>query len=235
MVKSCCVVGCAARFLKGSGLSFYRFPDDTTLKRIHGCLDCSSQLELSDNRICNGLDVLAEKTPNLTYLNLSGNKFKDISTLDPLKKLANLKSLDLFNCEVTGLTDYRNSIFKLLPQITYLDGFDRNDCEAPDSDGDLDGEEEEDEDGEGEDEEEEEEFDVEGTQDDEEEEEDGEEEEEEEGSEDEDEDDEEYDDGEEEEEEEEEDAEGARGQKRKRDAEDVGDGDGDGDGEDDDE
>uniref|UniRef100_A0A8C4Q761 Acidic leucine-rich nuclear phosphoprotein 32 family member n=1 Tax=Eptatretus burgeri TaxID=7764 RepID=A0A8C4Q761_EPTBU len=111
------------------------------------------KLELSDNRICNGLDVLAEKTPNLTYLNLSGNKFKDISTLDPLKKLASLKSLDLFNCDVTGLTDYRNSIFKLLPQITYLDGFDRNDCEAPDSDGDLDGEEEEDEDGEGEDEE----------------------------------------------------------------------------------
>uniref|UniRef100_A0A8C4Q774 Acidic leucine-rich nuclear phosphoprotein 32 family member n=1 Tax=Eptatretus burgeri TaxID=7764 RepID=A0A8C4Q774_EPTBU len=143
------------------------------------------KLELSDNRICNGLDVLAEKTPNLTYLNLSGNKFKDISTLDPLKKLASLKSLDLFNCDVTGLTDYRNSIFKLLPQITYLDGFDRNDCEAPDSDGDLDGEEEEDEDGEGEDDEDEEEFDVEGTQDDEEEEEDGEEEEEEEGSEDE--------------------------------------------------
>lgn len=42
------------------------------------------QLELSDNRISSGLDVLAEKLPNLTHLNLSGNKLKDISTLEPL-------------------------------------------------------------------------------------------------------------------------------------------------------
>lgn len=42
------------------------------------------QLELSDNRISGGLDVLAEKLQNLTHLNLSGNKLKDISTLEPL-------------------------------------------------------------------------------------------------------------------------------------------------------
>lgn len=42
------------------------------------------QLELSDNRISGGLEVLAERLVNLTHLNLSGNKFKDISTLEPL-------------------------------------------------------------------------------------------------------------------------------------------------------
>uniref|UniRef100_A0A3B3ZBX9 Acidic leucine-rich nuclear phosphoprotein 32 family member n=1 Tax=Periophthalmus magnuspinnatus TaxID=409849 RepID=A0A3B3ZBX9_9GOBI len=68
------------------------------------------KLELSDNRISGGLDVLAEKLPNLTHLNLSGNKLKDISTLEPLKKLSNLKSLDLFNCEVTNLNDYKESV-----------------------------------------------------------------------------------------------------------------------------
>ncbi|KAF0037294.1 hypothetical protein F2P81_010168 [Scophthalmus maximus] len=120
------------------------------------------KLELSDNRISGGLDVLAEKLPNLTHLNLSGNKLKDISTLEPLKKLGILKSLDLFNCEVTNLNDYRESVFKLLPQLTYLDGYDRGDREASDSDGEVDGdgvdddeddegEEEEDEDGEEED------------------------------------------------------------------------------------
>ncbi|CAJ0963217.1 unnamed protein product [Ranitomeya imitator] len=107
------------------------------------------KLELSDNRISGGLDVLAEKLPNLTHLNLSGNKLKDISTLEPLKKLEHLKSLDLFNCEVTNLNDYRESVFKLLPQLTYLDGYDRDDKEAPDSDAEADGdgvdEEEEDE------------------------------------------------------------------------------------------
>lgn len=49
-----------------------------------------------------------------------------------------LKSLDLFNCEVTNLGDYRESIFKLLPQLTYLDGYDIDDCEASDSDGEAD-------------------------------------------------------------------------------------------------
>lgn len=42
------------------------------------------QLELSDNRISGGLEVLAEKCPNLTHLNLSGNKIKDLSTIEPL-------------------------------------------------------------------------------------------------------------------------------------------------------
>ncbi|MBN3319872.1 AN32B protein, partial [Atractosteus spatula] len=108
------------------------------------------KLELSDNRISGGLDVLAEKLPNLTHLNLSGNKLKDISTLEPLKKLDNLKSLDLFNCEVTNLNDYRESVFKLLPQLTYLDGYDLEDREASDSDGEVDGDGVDEEDDEGE-------------------------------------------------------------------------------------
>ncbi|XP_064013941.1 acidic leucine-rich nuclear phosphoprotein 32 family member A isoform X1 [Pogoniulus pusillus] len=92
------------------------------------------KLELSDNRVSGGLEVLAEKCPNLTHLNLSGNKIKDLGTIEPLKKLENLKSLDLFNCDVTNLNDYRENVFKLLPQLTYLDGYDRDDKEAPDSD-----------------------------------------------------------------------------------------------------
>uniref|UniRef100_A0A8B9FXW1 Acidic leucine-rich nuclear phosphoprotein 32 family member n=1 Tax=Amazona collaria TaxID=241587 RepID=A0A8B9FXW1_9PSIT len=97
------------------------------------------KLELSDNRISGGLEVLAERTPNLTHLNLSGNKIKDINTLEPLKKLPNLHSLDLFNCEVTMLINYRESVFTLLPQLTYLDGYDADDQEAPDSDPEADG------------------------------------------------------------------------------------------------
>ncbi|XP_036410343.1 acidic leucine-rich nuclear phosphoprotein 32 family member B-like [Megalops cyprinoides] len=92
------------------------------------------KLELSDNRISGGLEALAELTPSVTHLNLSGNKIKDLSTLEPLKKLSMLSSLDLFNCEVTLLLDYRESVLELLPQITYLDGFDADDQEALDSD-----------------------------------------------------------------------------------------------------
>ncbi|XP_029283529.1 acidic leucine-rich nuclear phosphoprotein 32 family member A isoform X1 [Cottoperca gobio] len=95
------------------------------------------KLELSDNRISGGLEVLAAKCPNLTHLNLSGNKIKDLSTIDPLKELGTLKSLDLFNCEVTNLNEYRDNVFKLLPQLTYLDGYDKDDKEAPDSDAEV--------------------------------------------------------------------------------------------------
>lgn len=188
------------------------------------------KLELSDNIISGGLEVLAEKCPNLTYLNLSGNKIKDLSTVEALQNLKNLKSLDLFNCEITNLEDYRESIFELLQQITYLDGFDQEDNEAPDS------EEEEDDDEDGDEDEEDEDEDEAGPPEGYEEEED--EDEDEAGSEvgegeeevglsylmkdeiqDEEDDDDYVDEGEEEEEEEEE---GLRGEKRKRDAEDDG-------------
>ncbi|XP_015667384.1 acidic leucine-rich nuclear phosphoprotein 32 family member A [Protobothrops mucrosquamatus] len=177
------------------------------------------KLELSDNRISGGLEVLAEKCPNLTHLNLSGNKIKDLSTIEPLEKLENLKSLDLFNCEVTNLNDYRDNVFKLLPQLTYLDGYDRNDKEAPDSDAegyveDLDDEEEE---------EDEEDYDEEGQlgyYELEEEEDVSEEEEDVSGEEEEDEED--YKDGEVDNEEEEEEVDEARGEKRKREADDEG-------------
>uniref|UniRef100_UPI003AAA200E putative acidic leucine-rich nuclear phosphoprotein 32 family member C isoform X3 n=1 Tax=Centroberyx gerrardi TaxID=166262 RepID=UPI003AAA200E len=123
------------------------------------------KLEVSDNSICGGLDALAEKCPNLTYLNLSGNKIKELSTMEALQNLKNLRSLDLYSCEVTTLDEYRESVLELLPQVTYLDGYDQDDNEVPDSeadddedaagppgDGDEDEEDEEDEGSEGEEE-----------------------------------------------------------------------------------
>uniref|UniRef100_A0A673KH91 Acidic leucine-rich nuclear phosphoprotein 32 family member n=1 Tax=Sinocyclocheilus rhinocerous TaxID=307959 RepID=A0A673KH91_9TELE len=179
------------------------------------------KLELSDNRISGGLEVLAEKCPNLTHLNLSGNKIKDLSTIEPLKKLESLKSLDLFNCEVTNLNDYRENVFKLLPQLTYLDGYDKEDKEAPDSDAEayvegLDDDEDDEDEGE------EEEYDEEAAPGDEDEEEDDEEEGEEEEEEDisgEEEEEEELNDGEVDDEE---DIEEERGQKRKRELDEEG-------------
>ncbi|KAM8921611.1 acidic leucine-rich nuclear phosphoprotein 32 family member E isoform 8-T8 [Pelodytes ibericus] len=170
------------------------------------------KLELSDNSISGGLDVLAERCPNLTYLNLSGNKIKDLSTVEALANLKNLKSLDLFSCEITNSDDYRENIFQRLPQITYLDGFDQEDNEAPDSEEEDDEDDDEDEAGApGEyEEEEEDEDDAESDL--------GEEEEEE----DEEDDDDYVEDGGEGEEEEEEEA-TDQGEKRKRDPEDEGD------------
>lgn len=98
------------------------------------------KLELSDNRISNGLNLLHGST-KLTHLNLSGNKVKDIESLEPLKEFTSLQNLDLFNNDVTSVENYREKLFNLVPGLKFLDGFDREDREAEDSD---DGEDEED-------------------------------------------------------------------------------------------
>ncbi|CAG5119604.1 unnamed protein product, partial [Candidula unifasciata] len=88
-------------------------------------------LDLSDNRISGGLDHLTGCT-KLTHLSLSGNKIKNMDILDGLKDLQCLQSLDLFNCEVTNIDQYREKVFAKLSQITYLDGFDRDEQEEAD-------------------------------------------------------------------------------------------------------
>ena len=50
------------------------------------------------------------------------------------KKLPNLSTLDLFNCEVTNLDNYREKVFETLDHLQFLDGYDRNDQEQEDED-----------------------------------------------------------------------------------------------------
>ncbi|KAK6617536.1 Acidic leucine-rich nuclear phosphoprotein 32 member [Polyplax serrata] len=98
------------------------------------------RLELSDNRISNGLNLL-HTSPKITHLNLSGNKIKDLETLEPLKELKNLRNLDLFNNDTTTIENYRQKVFTLIPNLKYLDGYDTEEREA-ESDEDWDDEEE---------------------------------------------------------------------------------------------
>lgn len=125
-------------------ISLKGFPELPALKR----------LELSDNRISSGLNILSS-SPKLTYLNLGGNKIKDLETIEPLKELPNLKVLDLFNNEVTSTDSYREKLFALIPSLKYLDGFDAQDKEAPDSEDEINGNYEDDSEDDDEDEDEE--------------------------------------------------------------------------------
>lgn len=52
------------------------------------------------------------------------------------KELKELQILDLFNCEVTNIEEYRTKVFQLLPSLLYLDGYDKQNKEAEDEDGD---------------------------------------------------------------------------------------------------
>ena len=53
-----------------------------------------------------------------------------------MKEFQGLKNLDLFNCDVTSIENYREKLFSLIPSLKYLDGFDKEDKEAEDSDDD---------------------------------------------------------------------------------------------------
>ena len=115
------------------------------------CILYYIQLDLSDNKISCDLHLLVG-CPNLTHLNLGGNKIKDIETLEPLVRinslsnlvvkitdnfdyfkkmffqscLPNLTHLELFNCEVTVNDDsYREKVFANFTQVKFLDGFDK--------------------------------------------------------------------------------------------------------------
>jgi len=115
----------------------------TTLKGFPNLPELT-KLELSDNRLSGTLNFL-KGCPKLTRLNLSGNKIKEVEALEPLKELKELQYIDLYNCEVTNLEDYRNKVFETLPSVIFLDGFDRNDVEAEDDDDENDDDEEEEE------------------------------------------------------------------------------------------
>ncbi|VDK88616.1 unnamed protein product [Litomosoides sigmodontis] len=87
------------------------------------------RLDLSENRISGGLDQLL-CCPHIEYLNMAGNKISTLEILEPLQKLEELRSLDLFGCELASFDDYRKNVFEALPNLKYLDGYDINDEEA---------------------------------------------------------------------------------------------------------
>lgn len=134
------VVGLTDEFVNLERLSLIKV-GLTNLKNFPN-LPNLTRLELGENRITSGLQSL-QGSPKLAHLSLSNNRIKDLETLEPLSKLQNLKSLDLLNCEVTTIEGYRAEIFKMIPSLKYLDGYDRygNEAEDTDSSGEEDGEE----------------------------------------------------------------------------------------------
>jgi len=95
-----------------------------------------TKLELSDNRISNGLGALKD-CPLLSDLNLSNNKVKDLEAIEPLKSFDNLTHLDLYNNDICNTDDYRTKVFKLLPNLKYLDGADADDNDEAEEESDV--------------------------------------------------------------------------------------------------
>lgn len=104
------------------------------------------KLILSDNRISGGLEFLVEAgLESLRDLDLSNNRIADINDLRPLAELR-LVSLDLYECPVTRIKDYRSRVFGLIRSLKYLDKMDAEENERPESDDEEDDEEDEEDD-----------------------------------------------------------------------------------------
>ncbi|GMP28296.1 hypothetical protein CsSME_00003905 [Camellia sinensis var. sinensis] len=96
------------------------------------------KLILSDNRIAGGLELLVEAGLELLRdLDLSNNRIQDINDLKPLRELK-LVSLDLYECPVTRVKDYRSRVFGLIKSLKYLDKMDAEENERPESEDDED-------------------------------------------------------------------------------------------------
>ncbi|XP_042042146.1 acidic leucine-rich nuclear phosphoprotein 32-related protein-like [Salvia splendens] len=104
------------------------------------------KLILSDNRIAGGLEFLVAAGPeSLRDLDLSNNRISDINDLRPLAELR-LVSLDLYECPVTRIKDYRSRVFGLIRSLKYLDKMDAEENERPESDDEDDDDDEEEDD-----------------------------------------------------------------------------------------
>lgn len=102
------------------------------------------RLILSDNRIAGGLEFLVEAgLASLRDLDLSNNRIQFVEDLAPLAQLR-LLSLDLYECPVTRVKDYRARVFALIRSLKYLDKMDADENERPESDEDEDEEDEDD-------------------------------------------------------------------------------------------
>lgn len=112
------------------------------------------KLNLSDNRIAGGLEYLVEAgLDSLRDLDLSNNRIHNFEDLAPLAHVK-LVSLDLYECPVTRVKDYRSRVFGLIKSLKYLDKMDAEENERPESDDEEEDDNEEDDDNEEEEDEE---------------------------------------------------------------------------------
>ncbi|TXG59615.1 hypothetical protein EZV62_014188 [Acer yangbiense] len=104
------------------------------------------RLILSDNRIAGGLEFLVEAgLDSLRDLDLSNNRIQFLEDLAPLAQLR-LTSLDLYECPVTRVKDYRSRVFGLIKSLKYLDKMDAEENETPESEEEEEDDEEDEED-----------------------------------------------------------------------------------------
>eukprot|EP01071_Lankesteria_metandrocarpae_P013667 Lankesteria_metandrocarpae@DN7466_c0_g1_i1.p1 len=105
-------------------------------------------LELQDNGLTDdsGIEHLTGKLPALVDLSLAGNKLSSLDKLLPvLQSFKSLRRVDVeLNTFAINNLDYRSPIFNAMPNLSSVDGRDRNGTRVDDDDDDDDDENDED-------------------------------------------------------------------------------------------
>lgn len=98
--------------LSNSAITSLRaFPKLASLKKV----------DLSGNRLGKGLENLAACTA-LNHIIITGNRLKDVESMEPLKTLHSLTHLEV-GCNLGNVSneEYRQKMFEMLPSLQYLD------------------------------------------------------------------------------------------------------------------
>ncbi|CDW77248.1 acidic leucine-rich nuclear phosphoprotein 32 family member e [Stylonychia lemnae] len=88
-------------------------------------LDKVIKIELQDNKIQKGLEILIERCPNVEILKLGNNQINSLKEVQKLGPLRNLRHLDLIGNPLCEIINYTDKIFQVLPDLHNLDGQDQ--------------------------------------------------------------------------------------------------------------
>ena len=84
-------------------------------------------MELSDNNLSGAELANLPKYENLQQIRLSNNrKINSFEDLKNLAKFQNLFLLELEECPISKLENYREKVFEMLPNLAYLDSISKN-------------------------------------------------------------------------------------------------------------
>ena len=77
-------------------------------------------MELIDNQLSGSALGSLSNLSELQSLSLGGNQIKTFDDLKPLKNLDKLFQLDLIDCEICEVPEYREKIFEFFPSLEVL-------------------------------------------------------------------------------------------------------------------
>jgi len=69
-----------------------------------------------------GLEILVERAPNITRLEISNNEFTSFDQLKPLDQLQQLQHLHFYANHFSNSPNYRTKVFQIVKKLSTLDG-----------------------------------------------------------------------------------------------------------------